>query len=274
MSRLDETFAALRRAGTPGLVTYVTAGDPDHDRSRDVLLALDRGGADVIEVGVPFSDPLADGPVIQRASERALLAGMTLTRRARPGRRTCGQSCERRSSCSPTRTPSCGWAPRPLRRGRPPPGWTACSCSTFRSKRRARRATCSWPPVSIPIFLVSPTTTPERIALADELGRGFLYVISRLGVTGVRAALADGIEELTARVRAHASLPLAVGFGLSRPEHVAAVGAYADAAVVGSALVERIATDAAEPDLAARVEAYIQWLKGKTGSSAPHGAEA
>jgi len=120
------------------------------------------------------------------------------------------------------------------------------------------------------IFLLSPTTTPERIAVAGRLGSGFLYVISRLGVTGVRDRLADGVGELVSRVRAHASLPVAVGFGLSRPEHVAAAGAVADAAVVGSALVEQVALGGDAEVLEARVQGFVRWLKG--GGAAPEAA--
>jgi tryptophan synthase alpha chain len=112
------------------------------------------------------------------------------------------------------------------------------------------------------IFLLSPTTTEARIAKAAELGSGFLYGISRLGVTGARAQVASGAETLVKRVRAKTALPIALGFGISRPEHVTEVGAYADAAVVGSALVSTIAESSAGPDLAKRVEDYVKWLRG------------
>ena len=118
------------------------------------------------------------------------------------------------------------------------------------------------------IFLLSPTTTDARIRKAAELGSGFLYGISRLGVTGARDQVASGAEALVRRVRAHTSLPLAVGFGISRPEHVAEVGAYADAAVVGSALVSMIAEASGTPDLIDRVENYVQWLRGASALNA------
>jgi tryptophan synthase alpha chain len=114
-----------------------------------------------------------------------------------------------------------------------------------------------------PIFLLSPTTTDARIRASGELGRGFLYVISRLGVTGMRDRLAADVEPLVRRIRAHASLPLALGFGISKPEHVAEVGHWADAAVVGSALVNVIAEHGASPDVAERAGAYVRWLKGQ-----------
>jgi tryptophan synthase alpha chain len=112
------------------------------------------------------------------------------------------------------------------------------------------------------IFLLSPTTTEARIRRAAELGSGFLYGISRLGVTGARDRVADGAERLVRRIRAHTSLPIALGFGISRPEHLVEVGAYADAAVVGSALVSFVAEAAAAPDLGERVENFVRWLRG------------
>jgi tryptophan synthase alpha chain len=120
------------------------------------------------------------------------------------------------------------------------------------------------------IFLLSPTTTPERIRRAAELGRGFLYGISRLGVTGARDHVAPGAQELAARIRAETSLPLALGFGISRPEHVRQVGQWADAAVVGSGLVQVIAQNSAAPDLIGRVESYVRWLKGEGPDAHDH----
>src|SRR5262249_54373500 len=118
------------------------------------------------------------------------------------------------------------------------------------------------------IFLLSPTTTDARIRRAAELGRGFLYGISRLGVTGARDRVASGAEALARRIRAHTDLPIALGFGISRPEHVAEVAAYADAAVVGSALVSRIAEHRGSPELVDRVESYVRWLRGAAVTSA------
>jgi tryptophan synthase alpha chain len=118
------------------------------------------------------------------------------------------------------------------------------------------------------IFLLSPTTTDARIRRAAELGSGFLYGISRLGVTGARATVASGAAALVARIRAHTAMPIALGFGISRPEHVAEVAAYADAAVVGSALVSLIAGESGSPALVDRVEAYVRWLKGEPAAAA------
>lgn len=269
MSRIDEAFAAMRHEGRTGLVAYVTAGDPDLARTARVLRALDAGGADVIEVGVPFSDPLADGPVIQRATERALRSGTTLSRvldlleRERPALRaaivlfTYANPVVRLGfDAFAARAAAAGvdgvlTLDLPLEEAGPLRG--ALELAGLDT-----------------IFLLSPTTTPERIALADGLGRGFLYVISRLGVTGVRSEVADGLAELTARVRANARLPIALGFGISRPEHVRKVGEVAEAAVVGSALVDRVAAWADAPDLEERVAAFVRWLT--SGGPPPEGA--
>jgi tryptophan synthase alpha chain len=262
MSRIADTFAALRRDGRTGLVTYITAGDPDLSRSAAVLRALDRGGADLIEVGVPFSDPLADGPVIQRAAERALRAGTTLSAVLDL------VASERRHIAAPivlftyvnpvVRIGLEGFAARARAAG--VDGVLVLDLPL--EEAAPLRDTLNAAGLDT-IFLLSPTTTPQRIAVAGRLGSGFLYVISRLGVTGARDRMAEGARELVGRVRAHASLPVALGFGLSRPEHVAAAGEFADAAVVGSALVDQIAQGGGAEALERRVERFVRWLRGQ-----------
>ena len=261
MSRLESAFAQLRRAQTPGLVTYVTAGDPDLPRTAGILRALDRAGVDVIEVGVPFSDPLADGPVIQRATERALVSGTTLSK-------VLDLLAELRPALRPAIV-IFSYANPILRLG------------AERFADRARDAGVDGVLVlDLPIeeaddfralmasraidtiLLVSPTTTDERLRRAAALGSGFLYAISRLGVTGIRDQLADGAEDMVRRIRGVSDMPVALGFGISRPEHVREVGRWADAAVVGSALVNVIAEAGASPELESRVEEYVRWLKG------------
>ena len=261
MSRLTEAFKAIRERGEPGLVAYVTAGDPSLDRTPEILVALANSGADVIEVGVPFSDPLADGPVIQRASERALAGGTTLRKTLemiRAARSRIGAAIVLFTYANPV-----------LRMGEDAFVGAAAAAGVdgvlmldlpveeagpFRAKLVAAGLD--------PIFLLSPTTTDERIRASAEMGSGFLYVISRLGVTGMRDRLAADVEPLVRRIRAQSALPLALGFGISTPEHVAQVGRWADAAVVGSALVNVIAEHGASPDVADRAGAYVRWLKG------------
>jgi tryptophan synthase alpha chain len=260
MSRLTTTFERIRSNGHPGLVTYTTAGDPDLPRSEAVLKALDRAGADVLEVGVPFSDPLADGPVIQRATERALAAGTTLSAvldLVARVRADVAAPIVIFSYANPIlRMGARNFADRAGGAG--VDGVLVLDlpieeAGEFRGILAERGIDT--------IFLLSPTTTDERLRTAARLGSGFLYVISRLGVTGARDRIADGAREIAARVRAASTLPVALGFGISRPEHVREVGQWADAAVVGSALVKVIAEAGAAPDLTTRVEDYVRWLK-------------
>ena len=234
--------AAARQRRRRGLVTYVTAGDPGYARSREILLALDRAGADVIELGVPFSEPLADGPVIQRATERALAGGMTLAR-------TLDLVAELRGQ---VRAPIVLFTyANPIyrlgidafvARAPPRPASTACWRSTCRSRRPGRCRRGSRPTAIDTIFLVSPTTTDERLRRAGELGSGFLYGISRLGRDRhPRRRRRPARKRWRRACGRETPLPVALGFGLSRPEHIRDVGRWADAAVVGSALVDVIA---------------------------------
>jgi tryptophan synthase alpha chain len=241
-------------------VTYVTAGDPDLARTAGILQTLDRSGADVLEVGVPFSDPLADGPVIQRATERALASGTTLA----------GVLAMVGGIRADLRAPVVifSYVNPILRLG------AECFADQARDagvdgvlvldlpieEADEFRALLASRGIDT-ILLLSPTTTDDRLRRAARLGSGFLYAISRLGVTGARDAIADGAEEMVRRIRAASALPVALGFGISKPEHVREVGRWADAAVVGSALVNVIAGAGVSPDLNARVEEYVRWLK-------------
>jgi tryptophan synthase alpha chain len=260
MSRLAETFAQVRARRTPGLVTYVTAGDPDLPRSGGILRGLDRAGADVLEVGVPFSDPLADGPVIQRATERALRAGATLSGvldLVGEVRADVRAPIVIFSYANPVfRLGVERFADRARDAG--VDGVLALDLpieesAEFRGVLAARGIDT--------ILLLSPTTTDERLRNAAALGSGFLYAISRLGVTGARDAIADGAQDMVRRIRAVSGLPVALGFGISKPEHVREVGQWADAAVVGSALVSVIADAGPSDDVISRVEEYVRWLK-------------
>jgi tryptophan synthase alpha chain len=260
MSRISDTFDRLKRERRPGLVTYTTAGDPDLPRSAEILKALDRAGADVLEIGVPFSDPLADGPVIQRATERALASGGSL----RASLDIVGQIRPHVSApivifsyANPLlRLGVAEFARRAAGAG--VDGVLALDLPI--EEADAFRETLSASDLDT-IFLLSPTTTDARIGKAAQLGRGFLYGISRLGVTGARDRVASGAEALVRRIRAQTTMPIALGFGISRPEHVAEVGAYADAAVVGSALVSLIADERDSPRLLDKVDAYVRWMK-------------
>ena len=261
VGRLAETFGRLRSKGG-GLVTYVTAGDPDESRSAEILVALGRAGADVIEVGIPFSDPLADGPVIQRATERALVSGMTLRRALAMIARVRG-SVDAPLVLFTYANPVLRMDARAFAHAAADAGVDGVLILDYPIEESGPLRQPLVDAGIDPIFLISPTTTDERIRAAADLGRGFLYVISRLGVTGARETLAPDAEALVRRVRSLTDLPVALGFGISRPDHVAAACRVADAAVVGSALVQVIAEHGGAADLVSRVDGYVRWLKSE-----------
>jgi tryptophan synthase alpha chain len=277
MGRITDAFDRLKREGHTGLVTYITAGDPTVARTQDILFALERAGADVIELGVPFSDPLADGPVIQRATERALAGGTTLEEVVR--------LVERVRARLTVPVVLFTYANPILRMGLREFGQRASAAGVdgvlildlpVEEADEWRRLFESHGLDTI--FLLSPTTTDDRIRQAARLGRGFLYGISRLGVTGARVAVAAGAIDLADRIRRETSMPLALGFGVSHPDHVREIGRAAAAAVVGSALVQVIADAGDSEGLVPAVEGYVRWLKGSghwpDGAGAPAPLEA
>lgn len=266
MSRLASTFDRLRAQKRAGLITYATAGDPDLERSAELLLTLDRSGADVLEVGVPFSDPVADGPVIQRAAERALAAGGSLSATLDLVAR-CRGDIRAPIVLFTYANPVLRFDVNRFAATAARAGVDGVLVLDLPLEEAADvRATLQRHGLDM-IFLLSPTTSDARIEEAARLGSGFLYAISRLGVTGARQELALGAEQLVRRIRARTTLPVALGFGVSRPEHVQQVGRFADAAVVGSALVSVIAGGGSSTDLNRRVAEYVRWMKdGGAGS--------
>jgi tryptophan synthase alpha chain len=255
-NRISKRFAELRAAGELGIVAYVTAGDPTLDATLKFVLALAEAGADIIELGVPFSDPLADGPTIQRASERALKAGTTLAgvielvRRIRESAQVplvlfsyynpILQMGLERFALAAASAGADGVLATDL---------TPEESEEYRRILRAHQLDT--------IFLGAPTSTDERLAKIAACSSGFLYLISRTGVTGAKDALPDDLPALLRRARSVTQLPIAVGFGISLPGHVSVLGGLADAAVIGSALVSEIekakSVDAAAAALAERV---------------------
>ena len=261
MARIADAFGRMKDTRQPGLVAYVTAGDPDLARTAEILIALARNGADVLEVGIPFSDPLADGPVIQRASERALASGSTLRgalKMIRETRSKIAAPIVLFTYVNPVlRMGEAAFVKEAADAG--VDGVLVLDLPVEEAGPFRQRLVDA---ALDPIFLLSPTTSDARIRASADLGSGFLYVISRLGVTGARDRVAADAEALVARIRAETDLPLALGFGISTPEQVAEVGRWADAAVVGSALVNVIAEHGAGPDVAGRAGDYVRWLKG------------
>src|SRR5436309_200855 len=259
-TRISKRFAELRASGELGIVTYITAGDPSLDATLRFVLTLAEAGADVIELGVPFSDPLADGPTIQRASERALKSGTTLA----------GVLDLVRRIRQPSQVPLVLFSHyNPiLQMGLEKFASAAASAGsdgvlatdlTPEESEDYRRILAAHHLDTI--FLGAPTSTDERLAKIAACSSGFLYLISRTGVTGAKDALPDDLPALVRRARAVTQLPLAVGFGISLPVHVSVLGGLADAAVAGSALVSEIEKATKSGASASALAAKIRPLK-------------
>ena len=223
----------------PGLVAYITCGDPDLDTTRDVVLAAIRAGADIIELGVPFSDPVADGPVIQRASERALRHGTTLAgvlNVAAQIRQHSDAGIILFSYLNPILQfgldKFCSAAAEAGADGALVTDLPVEEAGDYLRAMKAHKLA--------PVFLAAPTSTDDRLRAIARHSRGFIYAISRTGITGARQEIAADARSLVERLRPHTRLPIAVGFGVSTPEQFAEVGSFADAAVIGSAIVQRI----------------------------------
>jgi tryptophan synthase alpha chain len=261
LTRISRRFAGLRRTGELGLVAYITAGDPSLAATERFVLALAEAGADVIELGVPFSDPVADGPVIQRASERALRGGTTFA----------GVLSLVSSLRAKTDVPIVlfSYFNPVLQMGLEKFGDAAKEAGAdgvlitdlIPEESGEYRAAMSSRGIDT-IFLAAPTSTDERVALIAKSSSGFLYLISRTGVTGAKDKLPEELPALARRVRRFTELPIAVGFGISLPGHVSALGGLADAAVVGSALVEEIESAGTVEAGADALAARVRLLKG------------
>lgn len=259
MNRIVERFARLKAGGRKGLVVYIGAGDPNLDATRQLAIALDQAGVDVLELGVPFSDPLADGLVNQLAAQRGLASRTT------PPGILETVAALRKSSQIPIvlyiyynivhRMGTESFIAAAAQAGvdgllildLPPE-------EADHYERWMREAGLCH------IYLIAPTTPDARIELIARRASGFIYYVSREGVTGMQASLSDTIGTMTAKIRAHSDLPIAVGFGISSPEQARQVASHADAVVVGSAVVNRIAEGGSDPRMVPAVAAFVQSL--------------
>jgi tryptophan synthase alpha chain len=260
MGRIEATFASLKREGRRGLIPFITAGDPDLETTGKLLVELAEAGAAVIELGVPFSDPVADGPVIQRASERALLHDfglrevLNLVEQARPLMKDVAVVLFSYFN------PLMQYGLERLSREAALAGVDGVlvtdlvpeEADEFSGLLRAHDLDM--------IFLVAPTSTDARLALVAERASGFIYAVSRAGVTGARQDVSRDARLLVERVRRVSDLPVAVGFGISNAEQVAETWRYADAAVVGSALVAEIEKHTGASDLVQRTGEFVRRL--------------
>lgn len=256
---------AIRFKKRPGLVAYITCGDPSLDTSREVALAAIGAGADVIELGVPFSDPVADGPVIQRASERALAHGTDLA-----GVLDVAKQIRQQSDAGliifSYLNPILQFGLEKFCSAAAEAGVDGALVTDLPVEEATEYLRAMKAHKLAPVFLAAPTSTDQRLHDIAKHSRGFVYAISRTGITGTRQELAGDARSLVERLRVHTKLPIAVGFGVSTPEQFAEVGNFADAAVVGSAIVQRIEQNPGRE--ATAVAEFLSSLTGATQSTA------
>ena len=259
MNRIVERFAQLRAKGQKGFIAYIGAGDPDLSATEKLVAAFDRIGVDVVELGVPFSDPLADGLVNQLAAQRGLESGTT------PPQLLASVAAIRKSAQVPIvlyiyynlihrhgierfiDDAAAAGVDGLLVLDLPPE-----EAGTYETLMK-KAGLCN-------IYLVAPTTPEDRMEYIVKRGKGFIYYVSREGVTGMQSKVADTISDMTAKIRAHTDLPIAVGFGISTPEQARSVAANAEAVVVGSAIVNQIAVNGSSPELVNRVSDFVRSL--------------
>ncbi|MGI8897125.1 MAG: tryptophan synthase subunit alpha [Pyrinomonadaceae bacterium] len=259
MSRIAKVFAKLKREGKKGFIPFIVAGDPDLETTSELIVELANSGATVIELGVPFSDPMADGPVIQRASERALHHGFGLAAVLETAAKV-RQRAKVPIVLFSYYNPLMQYGVVNLTRDAKEAGIDAVlvtdlpleESDEFTSALRAKELDL--------IFLVAPTSTEKRLQAIAAKATGFIYAVSRAGITGRQADVSAAAENLVSRVRRCSDLPVAVGFGISTAEQVAKTWAYADAAVVGSAIVAEIERCADAPDIVERVGEFARAL--------------
>ena len=260
MNRIADRFTRLKEHGRQALIPFITAGHPNLQTTRDLILVLQKAGADIIELGVPFSDPVADGPVIQRSSQQALNSGVTL-------RDILSLVGDMRSELQVPVVlfsyvnPVLQFGIESFAREAADAGVDGVLLSDLpleeaidvKGKLAARGIDL--------ILLAAPTSTDDRLRLIADNASGFIYAVARTGVTGTRNEVSKESEELVRRLRMFTRLPVAVGFGISTADQVAEVWRYADGAVVGSAIVKEIEENAAQPGLLERIEQFIRSLR-------------
>jgi tryptophan synthase alpha chain len=245
MTRIGKLFESLKQQQRCGMIAYLTAGDPSPEVTPDLVAALERGGADLIELGVPFSDPIADGPVIQQAGDRAIAAGTNLAKVLQ-----IATAIRKRSEIPlllfTYLNPALRYGFERLARDAKAAGIDGCLLTDVSVEEARNYVSVMRESGLDTVFLAAPTSTDERLKLVAEYSSGFIYLVSRTGITGEQQSIAESALPLIERMRAHTSLPLAMGFGVSKPEHVAALAGHCEAVVIGSAIVRQIERDPAK----------------------------
>lgn len=257
MNRIDEKFQTLRAAKQPGFIAYITAGDPDLKATPALVAALENSGVDIVELGIPFSDPLADGATIQAAAGRAIAAGSTVAGVLEAVREI------RKSSQIPIvlftyLNPIYIYGFDRFHSDAAAAGADGLLILDLPPDEATRNAELMKSHGLLSIRLIAPTTPPERMGLIAKSAEGFIYYVSREGVTGEQTSLSTDIAAQVAEIKKHTALPVAVGFGISTPEQAAEVARESDAVVVGSAIVRRIGEHGTAPDLHKKIADFVQ----------------
>ena len=260
-SAIAGKFAELKARSQKAFIPFITAGDPDLDTTVRLVLELERAGSHIVELGIPFSDPVADGPVIQRSSERALKHGYRLADYLSAVKTIRGESGIPIVLFSYF-NPILQYDLERLARDARSAGVDGVLVTDMTPEEGEEYCVCLERHELDPIFLVAPTSDDRRVETIARCSRGFIYLISRTGITGERENLSDSIAPTLERVRKHSDLPVAVGFGISRPEHVREVWKIADGAVVGSAIVAQIEKQGPSKELPASIGTFCRWLTG------------
>lgn len=259
MNRIEACFESLKSDGKTAFIPYITAGDPTLERTKEIILALEKAGADVIELGIPFSDPVGDGSVIQEAMMRALESGMT------PSDVLELVKSVREESQIPILlftyyNPILAVGEENFAQRAADAGADGVLCVDLPPEEADTLKSALDKHNLCTVFLTAPTTTDDRLETVARQCTGFVYYVSRLGVTGEQAALANDLNQAVSRIKSHSDVPVAVGFGISKPEHASEVASMADGVVVGSAIVRMIGELGDTPDAATKVGDFVQSL--------------
>jgi len=265
--RIEAAFARIKAEGRTGFVAFVTTGYPTLDSTREIVPALVAGGADIVELSVPFSDPLADGPTIQRSSFAALENGVTPALCLDIVRSLRADGVEAPLILMGYYNPVLAYGLESFCGDAAAAGVDGLIVVDLPPEEsEGLQAVCAVTNLRL-IYLLAPTSPPERVALVASLASGFIYCVSVTGTTGAREKLPEGLPEFVDRVRSYTDLPIAVGFGISQHKHFQSVGRIADAAVIGSAIIDVI--DGGDPSqAAARVKEYAEVVTGRRGRTA------
>jgi tryptophan synthase alpha chain len=259
VNRIDRRFQELKAKHLPAFIPYITAGDPTLDVTADLVLEFEKAGADIIEFGVPFSDPVADGVVNQEAAQRALKHNVSLRDVIGLVRRLRGQT-QIPLVLFTYFNPVLAYGLPKFAQDAAEAGVDGVLCVDLPPEEAGEYKQCLDAKDIATIFLIAPTSTPERIALIAGRCSGFVYYVSRTGVTGERSDVEASVKGMVARIKAHTAAPVAVGFGISTPQQAAEVAGFADGVIVGSAIVRMIGELGDSPQTVPKVGAFVKSL--------------